>query len=95
MVRIHLFAVVDRKDGLCLMRSLNGLWEFPTFSELPEGNFRTSGWCRHSITHHRLDITVCEGRLSPQAGLEWKRLPQAPISSLTRKIWEVVRRNPL
>jgi len=89
-VHIHLFAIVDRKNGLSLMRLVNGLWEFPTFSERPEGNFRTAGRCRHSVTHHRLDITVCEGKLTSPDGLEWKRITEAPISSLTRKIWDVV-----
>jgi A/G-specific adenine glycosylase len=88
-VHVHLFAVVHKRNSRYLMKPANGMWEFPTFSELPDGSFEKIGECRHTITHHRLDVSVYEGKLTPQDGLEWKRIAEAPISSLTRKIWDV------
>jgi A/G-specific adenine glycosylase len=84
-VHVHLFAVVHRKAGRYLMKPVDGMWEFPTFSELPSGAFKQIGQCRHTITHHRLDVSVCEGKIE-SADLAWKNIDQIPISSLTRKI---------
>jgi A/G-specific adenine glycosylase len=86
-VRVHLFAVVYTKDDRCLMKPADGLWEFPTFSELPPGKFRRAGQCRHTITHHRLDVSVYEGILDNLDGLEWKDPRGVPVSSLSRKIF--------
>ena len=84
-VHVHLFAVVHRKNEHYLMKQVDGMWEFPMFSELPAGSFDKVGSCRHTITHHRLDIGVYVGEIS---GLhcEWKDPHSLPISSLTRKI---------
>jgi hypothetical protein len=67
------------------MKPADGMWEFPMFSELPAGAFKTIGQCRHTITHHRLDVSVCEGGLDHE-GYDWKDINSVPISSLTRKI---------
>jgi A/G-specific adenine glycosylase len=89
-VHVRLFAVVHRKAGRYLMKPADGMWEFPTFPELPSGSFKQIGQCRHTITHHRLDVSVCEGEIeSPD--LAWKNIDQIPISSLTRKILECRR----
>ncbi len=84
-VHVHLFAVIHRKRSLYLMKPVDGMWEFPTFSELPKGPFRKIGSCRHTVTHHRLDVSVYEGDLD-QKELVWKAIDEIPISSLTRKI---------
>ena len=60
------------------------MWEFPTFSELPAGRFKKVGECKHTITHHRLDVSVYTGTL--QGTYEWKDAGSVPISSLPRKI---------
>jgi hypothetical protein len=85
-VHIHLCAVVFRKGDRYLMKPADGMWEFPMLSDLPEGHFTKIGQCKHTITHHRLDVSVYEGTLE-EKGLEWTDLSQVPISSLTRKIW--------
>jgi len=69
------------------MKPADGMWEFPVFSELPAGSFEKIGSCRHTITHHRLDVSVYEGKLVDQS-CEWKDPETLPISSLTRKIFE-------
>ena len=84
-VHVHLFAVVCRKRNRYLMKPAEGMWEFPMFSELPAGSFKKIGQCRHTITHHRLDVGVYEGTIQ-QDGYVWKDIEAAPISSLTRKI---------
>lgn len=86
-VRVHLFAVVHQKAGRCLMREVDGMWEFPMFSELPAGNFERAGSCRHTITHHRLDVSVYRGEIGTADGI-WKKPDTVPISSLTRKIFK-------
>ena len=68
------------------MKAADGMWEFPMLSDLPEGNFTKIGQCKHTITHHRLDVSVYEGTLE-EKGLEWKDVSEVPMSSLTRKIW--------
>ena len=45
------------------MKPADGMWEFPTFSELPAGAFKKVGECRHTITHHRLDVSVYKGTI--------------------------------
>jgi A/G-specific adenine glycosylase len=84
-VHVHLFAVVHRKAGRYLMREVDGMWEFPMFSELPAGDFERAGSCRHTITHHRLDVVVCRGEI-PEAHGTWQDPDCVAISSLTRKI---------
>ena len=84
-VHVHLFAVVQKRDGRYLMKAADGMWEFPMFSQLPEGTFTKIGQCRHTITHHRLDVSVYEGPV-PEDGYAWKEIEGIPISSLTRKI---------
>src|SRR6185295_7866687 len=53
-VHVHLFAVVHRRGNRYLMKPADGMWEFPTFAELPKGSFEKVGDCKHTITHHRL-----------------------------------------
>jgi len=89
-VHVHLFAVVYGSHGRYLMKRVEGLWEFPTFPQLPVGTFEKIGQCRHTITHHRLDVSVWEGKIEAQDG-EWKNIEELPISSLTRKIWNTSR----
>jgi A/G-specific adenine glycosylase len=88
-VHVHLFAVVSRKRDRYLMKQTEGMWEFPIFSDLPSGSFTKVGSCRHTITHHRLDVSVYEGEISSVAG-EWKDPATLPMSSLTRKILKTV-----
>ena len=85
-VRVHLFAVVHKKADRYLMKPAEGMWEFPMFQELPQGAFKKIGACRHTITHHRFDVSVYEGDLE-EADYVWKDVSAVPISSLTRKIW--------
>jgi A/G-specific adenine glycosylase len=85
-IRVVLFAVVQNKKGLYLMRKQKGLWEFPMFGELPPGSLTKVGACRHTITHHRLEVNVYTGMLKESDGFEWKEFNSVPVSSLTRKI---------
>ena len=85
-VHVHLFAVVHRRHGRYLMKTVEGMWEFPMFPELPPGSFKEIGHCRHTITHHRLDVSVYEGSIESKEFV-WKEIETIPISSLTRKIW--------
>jgi hypothetical protein len=84
-VHVHLCAVVCKKGDRYLMKPADGMWEFPMLPELPSGEFERIGECRHTITHHRLDVSVYTGRLE-EKGFEWKDIREVPISSLTRKI---------
>src|SRR2546426_709039 len=92
-VHVHLFAIIQRRGSRYLMKAGDGMWEFPMFPELPPGSFKKIGECRHTITHHRLDVTVVEGKLSPE-DLVWKQIDAVPISSLTRKIWKLSSHSP-
>jgi len=67
------------------MKAVDGMWEFPMLAELPEGPFEKIGQCRHTITHHRIDVSVYRGKMT-RDGFEWKDVDAIPISSLTRKI---------
>jgi A/G-specific adenine glycosylase len=88
-VRVVLFAVVQESDGRYLMRKQKGLWEFPMFGELPSGSLTKVGSCRHTITHHRLEVNVYAGKLKSSDGFEWKDFDSVPVSSLTRKIFGI------
>jgi A/G-specific adenine glycosylase len=85
-IRVLLFAVVQQKNDRFLMRKQKGLWEFPMFGELPPGTLTKVGACRHTITHHRLEVNVYTGMLKESDGFEWKAFDAVPVSSLTRKI---------
>jgi len=85
-IRVLLFAVVQREKDRYLMRKQKGLWEFPMFGELPSGALTNVGACRHTITHHRLEVNVYMGELEDADGFEWKEFNSVPVSSLTRKI---------
>ena len=85
-VHVHLCAVVCRQGDNYLMKPVDGMWEFPMFSELPAGSFQRVGSCRHTITHHRLDVSVYTGAVV-QDGFSWQDIGTVPISSLTQKIW--------
>ena len=87
-VHVHLCAVIHRKERKYLMKRVETMWEFPMFPELPPGSFRRIGQCRHTITHHRLDVSVYEGEIE-SADFVWKEIETIPISSLTRKIWHL------
>jgi adenine-specific DNA glycosylase len=88
-VRVRLFAVVQEKGGQLLMKTARGLWEFPMFNEVPDGKLTHVGSCRHTITHHRLEVQVYRGKLESTKGYEWKEFSAVPVSSLTRKIASV------
>ena len=85
-VRVQLFAVLQERNGQHLMKLSRGLWEFPMFSELPAGKLTRTGACRHTITHHRLEVHVYNGVLENMAGFEWRKFEGVPVSSLTKKI---------
>ena len=85
-VRIQLFAVLQAHNGRHLMKLSRGLWEFPMFSELPAGTLTRAGSCRHTITHHRLEVQVYNGTLENMNGFQWQEFSGVPVSSLTRKI---------
>ena len=87
-VHVHLFAIMHKRGDRYLMRSVDGMWEFPMFSELPAGAMTRVGTCRHTITHHRLDVSVYEGEFVEE-GCAWKDPQVLAISSLTRKILKV------
>jgi A/G-specific adenine glycosylase len=89
-IQVLLFAVVQQKRGLHLMRKQKGLWEFPMFAELPVGRLEKVGSCRHTITHHRLEVNVYTGKLKNSDGLEWKDFNSVPMSSLTKKIFGTI-----
>jgi A/G-specific adenine glycosylase len=88
-VRVQLAAVVDRKGSRYRMKNVKGLWEFPMFGAVPEGSFTLAGRCRHTITHHRLDVSVYIGALGQAKEYVWKNPDTVPLSSLTRKILAV------
>lgn len=88
-VRVQLFAVVQFRGRQVLMRPEKGFWVFPTFSEMPSGNLAPCGSCRHTITHHRLEVQVFTGKLQSVAGFKWKQFGEVPVSSLTKKIHAV------
>jgi len=90
-VRVMLAAVVQREKDLYRMRKEKGLWEFPMFGELPRGEFTRAGSCRHTITHHRLEVNVYTGELGQGDGYEWKDFNAVPVSSLTKKIHGVAQ----
>jgi A/G-specific adenine glycosylase len=92
-IKVQLFAVVQKKGARYLMKSADGMWEFPTFAELPPGTLTKAGACRHTITHHRLDVRVYIGNLKENDGYQWKALSSVPISSLTRKILAAAERD--
>jgi A/G-specific adenine glycosylase len=87
-VHVHLFAIMHKRGDRYLMRHVDGMWEFPMFSELPAGAMTRVGTCRHTITHHRLDVSVYEGEFVDE-GCAWKDPQVLAISSLTRKILKV------
>ena len=89
-IPVQLVAVVQQQNGRYLMRLSDGLWEFPMFNDLPSGSLIKTGTCRHTVTHHRLDVTVYTGRLEHMNGFEWRDLNSVPASSLTRKIFSVI-----
>ena len=90
-VRVQLFAVVQGKGGRFLMKQSRGLWEFPMGGELPEGKLTHAGSCRHTITHHRLEVQVYQGTLASKKGYQWQQFEAVPVSSLTRKILTVAQ----
>jgi A/G-specific adenine glycosylase len=88
-VHVRLSAVVQKRGSRYLMKPVKGMWEFPMFSELPPGEWTDAGSCRHTITHHRIDVHVYLGALADRSGCKWKAIAEVPVSSLTRKIFNV------
>jgi len=86
-VRVQLVAIVQEENGRHLMRQSKGLWEFPMFNELPAGTLKHVGSCRHTITHHRLEVQVYTGVLENIEAFESQKFKDRPVSSLTRKIF--------
>jgi A/G-specific adenine glycosylase len=92
-------AVVERRGRLLLWqrdadaRRLAGFWELPSPDQLPELDaLREIGAFRHTITHHRYEVTVRVGRLTRKARapqpLRWipiGTLPSLPVSTTARK----------
>jgi A/G-specific adenine glycosylase len=92
-------AVVERRGRLLLWqraadaRRLAGFWELPSPEQLPELDaMREIGTFRHTITHHRYEVTVRTGRLAPKSRaappLRWipiGTLPLLPVSTTARK----------
>src|SRR5712691_7799122 len=74
-VHVHLFAVVHKRGDRYLMKEAEGMWEFPLFSDLPAGDLQKVGACRHTITHHRLDVSVYVGELDTN-GCAWKGIEE-------------------
>ena len=74
-------------------RRLAGFWELPSAEQLPELDaMREIGTFRHTITHHRYEVTVRAGSLARQARaarpLRWipiGTLPSLPVSTTARK----------
>jgi A/G-specific adenine glycosylase len=91
-VRVLVFAVVQESAGRLLMRPSQGLWEFPMFPDLPTGKLERVGTCRHTITHHRLEVNVYRGALERVDGFQWQDVNAIPVSSLTRKIYQTARK---
>ena len=91
-VHVHVFAIVHRRGRRFLMKPAEGLWEFPMFPELPAGSFQKIGSCRHTITHHRLEVSVYTGVIQHMEGYRWMEIEAVPISSLTRKVEEIFSR---
>jgi hypothetical protein len=56
------------------------------FNELPAGTLTRVGSCRHTITHHRLEVQVFRGTLENTRDFQWKEFAALPVSSLTKKI---------
>ena len=88
-VRVDLFTVIDRNRRGFLMREEKGLWEFPTFPEPPAASFQKIGTCRHTITHHRIEAHIYEGKLGRKSGYRRVQFDDLPVNSLTRKIHKV------
>ena len=107
-------AIIERRGRLLLWqrdadaRRLGGFWELPSPEQLPElGALPAIGTFRHTITHHRYQVTVRSGSLARQARvarpLRWvpiETLPSLPLSTTARKALrlgqktEVRRRSP-
>jgi A/G-specific adenine glycosylase len=88
-IRVDLHAVIDRNQRGILMREADGLWEFPSFPEPPAGSLEQIGSTRHSITHHRVHVQVYQGKLGRHPEYRRVRFDTVPITSLTRKIYEI------
>lgn len=90
-VRVDLYAVLDSNRNGFLMREEASLWEFPLLTDPPGAAFTKIGRCRHSITHHRLEVEVYTGKLSNRREYRRVRFEDVPVTSLTRKIHELAR----
>lgn len=88
-VRVDLYAVVDQNKNGFLMVEEKGLWEFPLLTEPPGEDFAKLGHCKHAVTHHRLEVTVYQGKMPRRKGYKRVRWEDVPVTSLTRKIYEL------
>ena len=85
-VHVHLFAMVHKRGNRYLMKPADGMWEFPMSTEPAlSAGLQKLGECQHTITHHRLRVSVYEAR-TEAPDCVWKEIDKVPISSLTRKI---------
>jgi A/G-specific adenine glycosylase len=92
-------AIVERRGRLLLWQRtadsprLAGFWELPSPAQLPELLATVEiGTFRHTITHHRYQVSVLMGRLAKKARaappLRWipvDMLPALPLSTTARK----------
>lgn len=90
--QVHFHTVIDQNKNGFLMQNIKGFWEFPAFSTLPKARFTRLGCCRHQITHHKILVDVHEGKLENREDYHRVTFSKVPVTSLTRKILEVVRK---
>jgi adenine-specific DNA glycosylase len=88
-LRVDLAAIVDRNRSGFLMREEQGMWAFPLMPEPPDSALRKVGHCRHSVTHHRLEVDVYSGSLANPGGYRRVRIDELPVTALTRKICRI------
>lgn len=86
-IRVDLVAIIDENDDGVVMREKGSLWEFPTV-ESPPRNATKTGHCRHTITHHRIEVDVYRGKAPADPSNRRVVFDEVPVTALTRKIRE-------
>ncbi len=103
LVRLQETLLVICQRGRVLLRQIEedarrmaGFWELPTPVHLPEAGTATPiGRFRHSITHHRYEITVARVEQAPALlgpVFRWFRpreIPGIPLSTTARKALQI------
>jgi len=84
-VRVDLIAVIDENEDGVVMRERDGLWEFPTAASPPKNATKT-GHCRHTITHHRIEVDVYRGKAPAHRLNRRVAFGDVPVTALTRKV---------